>query len=248
MISYKSTIYMLLLMGMFSSCRTAPDLSADANAPVAEKLKITSNHLKELSPSIKRYKRLKVLNLYNNDLTTLPPEIGELTELEELAVSSNSLKSIPPEIGKLKKLKRLSLKFNNLTSLPEEIGELQRLEVLEVQYNHLNSLPSSITHLKNLTHLYLNNNDLTSIPENIDELVKLQFLYIGKNSLSGRLPSQLGNITGLRELDIAGSGVMIEVPSEIVNARTLEVLYIDQTTIIPYNLKRLGTKFRVVMK
>ena len=72
------------------------------------------------------------------------------------------------------------------------------------------------------------------------------FLYIGKNSLTS-LPSTLGNLTNLVELDIARSGVMLEVPSSVFELRYLEKIYIDRTAMLPMNFRN-NSRLNILFK
>jgi hypothetical protein len=164
-----------------------------------------------------------ILVLHRDQLKEFPMEILGMSNLEKLILDGNKLRSIPPEIAQLTNLKYLSVQYNEISILPPEIGLLSNLEELDLSYNQLRELPDQIG---NLEHL--------------------RFLYIGKNSLTS-LPSTLGNLTNLVELDIARSGVMLEVPSSVFELRYLEKIYIDRTAMLPMNFRN-NSRLNILFK
>lgn len=67
---------------------------------------------------------------------------------------------------------------------------------------------SSLVELKHLRQLDLSNNDFIRIPKFIGSLVWLRYLNLLRNPISGIIPSQLGNHTRLRFLDLNSNGGM----------------------------------------
>lgn len=164
------------------------------------------------------------LVLHRQDIETIPSEVFSFTNLEELVLDGNKISTVPPEIGNLTNLKILSLQYNQLKALPPEIGQLKNLEELRLQRNHLDSLPKKIGNLSNL-----------------------RFLYIGKNNLK-ELPEEFGLLENLVELDVAQSGVMLTIPGSLQNLQRLEKLYIDKTTILPYNIVGFNRRLQIIYK
>jgi hypothetical protein len=182
------------------------------------------NKFTSLSEAIANPFAVEKLVLHRQKLDRIPAEIFSFTNLEELVLDGNQISSVPPEISNLKNLKLLSLQYNQLKMLPAEIGTLKNLEELRLRRNQLDSLPKEIGSLKNL-----------------------MFLYIGKNNLK-ELPDELGLLENLIELDIAQSGVMLEVPSSMQNSQRLEKLYIDKTAILPYSISRFNQRLQIIIK
>ena len=79
-------------------------------------------------------------------------------------------------------------------------------------------------------------------------MVSLQYLVIGKNQLTEPLPETIGNLTGLIELDVAYSGPMLQIPATIQKLRHLEVLYIDKTAQLPFEVSGINPRLRVIVK
>lgn len=254
----KNTFFIIGLIIIVFSCtppRTASDglprkLQLALGAPeYVTELNLPRKGITELPPEIGKLVNLKRLNLFRNNLTSLPPEIGQLKNLEVLMISGNKLTKLPPEIGELKNLKYLSVKFNDLTELPPEIGQLSQLETLDLQNNRLEELPDEMYDLSSLEFLYLGNNSLSHLSSRVGELTELQHFYLGRNVIPPQiLPASLGNLSNLRELDIALSGSMLRLPETLSNVGTLEYLYVDNTTILPISINRLYPYLQVITR
>lgn len=188
--------------------------------------------LKDIPTEVFEKKELKVLRLYGNQLDSISYRIGELQNLEELYIGKNNLKNLPKEIGQLKKLKILSVQYNEITDLPAEIGEMESLEQLILNQNELRMLPTEISQLQKLEMLQLKMNWLDSLPTSIGECKQLKFIYLNRNNLT-RIPESIGQITGLREIYLAGAGQLVQIPESFCNLRMLEVLEVDQHSVIP---------------
>lgn len=195
-------------------------------------LNLSKQGLTEIPSEVFDNKQLKVLKLFGNNLDTLSGRIAELENLEELYIGNNHLTSLPPEIGKLKKLKILSVQYNDLISLPPEIGKMESLEQLWLNQNELQTFPAEIGELKKLVTLQAEYNFLTIIPSEIGNCEALKFIYLRRNNLIS-LPEEFGNLHNLKEIYLAGAGILVDVPESFCSMRYLEILEIDNTTAIP---------------
>jgi hypothetical protein len=179
---------------------------------------------KNINDALKLSDHCKHLVLQRKGLKEVPPEVFQLEHLEELHLDGNEIKTIPPEISQLKKLRILSVEFNHIDSLPKEIGQLENLEELFLHHNHLKYLPPELFELNNL-----------------------MYLYIGKNQLE-MLPPNVGNCSSLVELDVARSGVLLELPVSINNLVNLDRLYIDRNTIMPIPFYKPSARLQIILK
>ncbi|XP_039137113.1 receptor-like protein 35 [Dioscorea cayenensis subsp. rotundata] len=144
------------------------------------------------------------------------------TNLRFLDLSSNDINSaMPLWLFKLSGLEYLNLQYNNFQDLiPSDIGKLTSLRVLDLSGTKYFS------------------GDLNRLGEIFSG--SLEELYWSDASLSGPLPSWLGNLKSLKALDLSynsvyGSLLQLRLPS-------LQALYLSSTNFngtIPYYLGQL---------
>lgn len=225
----KATIFFisLCISIVFGACSVVDELQHGETA-----VNLSRKNLKVIPDYIYANKEIKILRLYGNSIDSISYRIGEMENLEELYIGKNNLKSLPKEIGNLKKLKILSLQYNSIDSIPPEIGHLVNLEQLILNQNELVFLPEEIGNLKKLEVLQLKYNWLVSLPETISNCENLQFLYLNRNNLQS-LPIGMEKLLHLKELYLAGAGQLVEIPESLCELRHLEILEIDQTSVIP---------------
>jgi len=225
---FKSILYCFIAFSL-TTCVAIKDAKYSKSGT---SLNLSKKGLKTVPDEVFDNKDLKVLRLFGNQLDSIPERIGELVNLEKLYLGKNNLKTLPKSIGKLKNLKILSIQYNEINSLPNEIGEMTNLKQITLNQNKLITLPSTIGSLKNLEILELKFNQLTSLPDEITDCEKLKFVYLNRNNLEA-LPSDLGKLTSLKELYLAGSGALVNVPESLCDIRNLEVLEIDGAVAVP---------------
>ncbi|MEN8216336.1 MAG: leucine-rich repeat domain-containing protein [Pseudomonadota bacterium] len=92
--------------------------------------------------------------------------------------------------------------------------------------------------------LYLYQNRLTgSIPPELGNLSGLEYLYLESNSLTGSIPSELGNLSNLRSLHLGHNSLTGSIPPELGNLSNLEYLNLysnSLTSSIPPELGNLS--------
>ncbi|GLT65817.1 hypothetical protein SLA2020_382250 [Shorea laevis] len=186
---------------------------------------------------------LKHCWLFDNKLTgSLPPSIGMLPNIERLYLDDNRLTGkLPETIGHPINLTVLSLSDNNFTGrIPPSVGNLKNLQYLNLSGNQLSGpIPPQLVKLQSLQDLDLSFNplELVSIPDcgpidaNIgvkpamDSITSLILSHIhwedqyqSRNKLSGAIPGNLLNLTGLNQFDVSNnrpSGMIPPHPSII---------------------------------
>ncbi len=199
-------------------------------------------------------KRVTELWLHNMGLSgTIAPELGDLSELKLLYLHRNDLTgSIPGALGDLSKLEILRLDGNQLTGqVPGELNRLSNLQRLYVHGNQLTSISDDLgAGMTQLRHLWANSNRIREIPTGLDEMPRLDWLRLDRNSLSGPIPSWLGNLSTVRRLYLheqsgwraPTGGLTGSIPASFGNLEKLEYLLLRRNSLsgpIPAELGRL---------
>ncbi|KAM6555008.1 hypothetical protein CsatB_015770 [Cannabis sativa] len=103
-------------------------------------------------------------------------------------------------------------------------------------YPILGQITSSLLKLKYLEYLDLSNNDFYEIPKFIGGFTNLKYLNLSNNQLIGNIPSQLGNLTKLRVLDLGddygfGTNLTIKSFNWISHLTNLRILKLGGTNL-----------------
>ena len=76
--------------------------------------------------------------------------------------------------------------------------------------------------------LYLNSNSLTGeIPSELGDLSRLRRLYLYSNSLTGEIPPELGDLSNLTSLDLYSNSLTGEIPLDFLDLSSLGQFYWD---------------------
>ncbi|XP_007203343.2 putative receptor-like protein kinase At3g47110 [Prunus persica] len=225
-------------------------LSFLANCTSLEVLGLNDNHFGgELPASIANLStQLKRLTLGTNLIHgSIPNGIGNLINLTLLVVAENYLGgSVPDVIGKLQKLQGVELFANQFSGpIPSSLGNLTSLTRLLMEENKFGeSIPPSFGNCKSLQVLNLSSNNLSgTIPKEVIGLSSLSiFLSISNNFLTGSLPSEVGDLKNIGELDISENKLSGEIPGTLGRCISLERLHLQGNKLegsIPQTLKSL---------
>ncbi|KAJ0989102.1 hypothetical protein J5N97_007458 [Dioscorea zingiberensis] len=167
-------------------------------------------------PQLFELKHLKSLSFFNcftsssHQPTTIPSQNWDklANSLETLEFRSNQglIGEIPSILGQLTNLNSLVLVDNALTGeVPQELAKLVHLKRLVLVGNQLSGPipPLLAPNLAELLILDLSRNSLTgTLPSSLGDLTSLIKLDLSHNLLNGRLPSELGKLRTLTLLDL----------------------------------------------
>eukprot|EP00253_Pinus_taeda_P019072 PITA_19072 len=179
-----------------------------------------------------RIRGLKNLSLKNNSVNgSIPADLGRCSKLQYLDLSQNLIVGRLPEfISELSRLKYLDLSGNNLSGpIPPSFGQLPELQVLNLVNNLLNTtIPTCLGNLSNLLQFELAYNpSLTgALPPELGKLTKLQNLWLAGCNLVGEIPETLGNLAELTNLDLSFnqfSGLIPESITKLENVVQIEL-------------------------
>lgn len=109
-------------------------------------------------------------------------------------------------------------------TLPEEVGYLSEVNDLRINSQKLTGeIPESLYKLSKLKNLYLQNNDLSgALSSKITDFTELESLYIDRNTnLSGSLPSNIGSMKKLKNINISQTSIGGSIPADLANCSAL---------------------------
>ncbi|KAK9941395.1 hypothetical protein M0R45_017998 [Rubus argutus] len=182
------------------------------------------------------FQNLRVLDLSSCNLTGhIPLWLSKLKQLEILDMSLNRFTgSIPSWMATLPRLYSISMESNLLSGeLPKELWTLPMLvseqTAAKVAHNSLelpifypivnHTIPLQYNYLLYFPSvIYLNDNSLSgNIPSEIGQLQLLQPLDLSANKFSGHIPDQISNLKRMEELDLSMSHFSGEIPASFAS-------------------------------
>ena len=195
-------------------------------------LDVSDNKLTGTIPSdLHHFVQLAGFFFENNVIRgTIPSEIGTaLTGLQYFYAKNNILGgTIPTELGLLSNLVLLVLEYNLFEgTFPTELGKLELLEGLNIADNALSgTIPATDdldggvqwSNMGHLSRFDIHGNKFTgTFPASLIVGLSntLTYLDIGFNSLTGTLPSELGEASKLLEFDTPLNSFVGTIPNEL---------------------------------
>ncbi|RVX12757.1 putative inactive leucine-rich repeat receptor kinase XIAO [Vitis vinifera] len=221
-----------------------------------------NNFCGSIPPQLFHLPLLQDLYLDDNSLSgKVLAEIGNLSSLRTLSLSGNRFSGVLLSVSSKGGLEFLDLSDNDLsTEIPTEIGNLPNISTLALSNNRLTGgIPSSMQKLSKLENLYLQNNLLTGeIPSWLFDFKGLESLYLGgsrlnwndsvkiaPNSRLGSLPPGLFSGPSLLVLALSRNNFSRELPKNIGDATSLEILTLRG---LPLNLTNLSNLERLELQ
>ncbi|XP_030927760.1 TMV resistance protein N-like [Quercus lobata] len=169
---------------------------------------------------------LKKLYLSGTIIKELPSSIEHLTNLTSLTLHDcYKLVCLPNTTRDLKLCGSLNLSScSAFKNLPKNPRIIEGLEMLDLSRTAIEDLPLSIERLTRLTLLSLKDcKALVCLPSTICILESLESLDLSGCSKFDNLPESLGNVKGLKKLDLSGTAIT-ELPSSIEHLTSLTLL------------------------
>ena len=194
-------------------------------------------NLRSLHPSIGVCKKLTFLNLKGcKNLTSLPSKF-EMESLEIIILSNcSNLKRIPEFGENMKSVSRLYLDGTAITKLPTSIGNLTGLTPLNLKdCKNFRSLPSKFE-MEFLEILILSScSNLKRIPEFGEKMESVSELYLDGTTIT-KLPTSIGNLTGLASLNAKDYKNLMSLPSTFFNVKWLKDFNLSRCSKLLENL------------
>ncbi|XP_056173118.1 probable LRR receptor-like serine/threonine-protein kinase At1g53440 [Syzygium oleosum] len=227
------------------------------NLTYLSEIDLSLNYISGTLPTTLTQIPLTKLSTVGNPISGIPKEIGNISTLEELVLYDNLLEgALEPNIGNLSRLRRLLLSANNFTgTIPELFGNLKNLEEFRIDGSTLSGkIPDFIGNWTKITRLDLQGTSMEGpIPSSISLLTNLRELRIsdlkgpslnfpdlqGMNMmttlilrnclLTGSIPGYIGEMTGLKTLDLSDNRLTGQVPDTM--GEGLNFMFLTNNTL-----------------
>ncbi|KAL2345973.1 hypothetical protein Fmac_007258 [Flemingia macrophylla] len=231
-------------------------------------LSISTNNLSNITGALKllmKLKNLSTLMLSQNFFNEMIPDDANITnpggfqKIQVLGLGGCKFTGrIPLWLVNLKKLEVLDMSYNQISgSIPPWLQKLPELFYIDLSFNRLTGMfPTELTRLPALTSqkaydkvertylelpVFANANNVSQMQYNqISNLPPA--IYLGNNSLYGSIPTEIGQLKVLHQLDLSYNKFSGNIPAEVSNLINLEKLYLSGNQLsgeIPSSLKSL---------
>ncbi|XP_059641026.1 probable inactive receptor kinase At5g10020 [Cornus florida] len=195
---------------------------------------------------------LEGLDLSSNQLNgSIPNLTSQFQKLTTLNIRNNSLVgTLPPELGTFLRLSAVDLSFNKLDGpIPRSFFTSMILTRLNLSGNHFTGpIPLQGSHTSELLvlpsypqmeSLDLSNNSLSgTLPSDIGNLGRLKLLNLARNDLSGRMPNELSKLSSLEYLDLSNNNFRDKIPDKLPSTlKVFNVSYNGLSGPVPENLR-----------
>ncbi|BBN18777.1 hypothetical protein MPTK1_8g05420 [Marchantia polymorpha subsp. ruderalis] len=202
---------------------------------------------------------LYILDLSSNQLDGLLPNVAPNSLMLNISVfsirSNNFSGPVPAWIWTLQNVTILDLSDNKFTSpMPSSFLSLQALQqstqsydssldkvtddehkpmlVFDVEFHVKGGLVTYTYVLASNTLLDLSNNKFSGqIPSNLGDLRGLRLLNFSRNQLDGAIPGTLGLLEDLEQLDLSDNNLSGEIPSTLSELHSLAVLDLSNNNL-----------------
>lgn len=217
---------------------------------------LSKNNLSDDISTIQSWESpLEVLDLSSNKLTgSIPNLTFQFQRLTMFNLGNNSLAgSLPPVLESCPRLSVVDLSLNELDGpIPPSFFTSLTLTNLNLSSNHLSgSIPLQgsqeggllvLPSYPPLESLDLSDNSLTgNLPSDIGNLGRLKLLNLGMNQLSGGLPNELNKLHGLEYLDLSRNNFTGNIPGDLPSSlKVLNVSYNNISGSLPENLRNFS--------
>ncbi|XP_042035833.1 receptor kinase-like protein Xa21 isoform X4 [Salvia splendens] len=182
---------------------------------------------------------------YNEFSGTLPSDTGHsLVNLQELVLSHNRLNGpIPAFIANASKLSLLDISTNSFSGPIPYFGNLKQLQILFLSENNLSGAESptqelgflsSLTSCPLLNSLGISGNPINGIlPTSIRNFsTSLKTIEASNSNIMGAIPPEIGNLSSLLFLGLAGNQLNGIIPPTIGNMKQLQFIYLSSNHLV----------------
>ncbi|XVE63561.1 hypothetical protein DITRI_Ditri07aG0030300 [Diplodiscus trichospermus] len=231
-------------------------------------LDLSRNNFSGYFPSCFNSPEIRHVHLGRNSLSgSLPRAFYNSFSLVTLDLSQNNLTGkIPAWIGTLSGLSILVMKANHFEGkIPSELCRLNSLSIIDLSQNKLSGpIPSWYYSFNDMSQVFeFENRDpgqiyFSGYVEEQVEFVTKKWLYmfsgnilkymsgidLSCNRLTGQIPLEIGNLSGLHSLNLSHNNLIGLIPSTISKLKQIESLDLSNNNLcgrIPFQLTELNS-------
>ncbi len=216
----------------------------DAQPENITEINLTDFGLREFPYQLKRFRKLKTLNLKDNFIPSATLHKKDFPHLRSVSFQNNLLRDDSLRFKGGLKPETINLTDNHFTRIPKTHRKIQELFLANSAISQVTK--RDIRKIKKIRSLNLYANTLTEISPKIVRLKKLRELDLYRNNLS-TLPASLASMKSLETLAVSYNQ-MEELPARIGALNPLKTLYIHHNILkklppLPPNLEVLDVGY-----
>ncbi|KAK4725929.1 hypothetical protein R3W88_030846 [Solanum pinnatisectum] len=205
-----------------TSLEEFPEICGDM--PCLSILSVKSPWIRSLPPSFSSLRNLQL-----TECAVLESIPDAIQNLRYLSISGcNKLATLPNSLFESQQLEYLLIhRCSGLVKLPVSLGVQKILRWLSIDgCENLKKLPSSIQ-MKSLQSLWISDSPkLNTFPEINGDMHYLEILSLKSTGIR-EVPSSIGNLSGLTDLNLTGCEDLLSLPDSLCNLMKLRSLYLD---------------------
>lgn len=154
----------------------------------------------------------------------------EVFQLVNASITKAKFESLIDALKNKQHFKKLRLFHCKVKEIPNSIEALTKLEVLDLSMNNLAEMSESITKLKHLRWIrFYNNRQFVTLHEDLGQLTKLEHLDVAGTRLT-TFPNSIGNCKVLRHIT-ANACKIRTIPASIGQCKNLEYINLGANSI-----------------
>ena len=175
----------------------------------------------------------KIMLLGCSKFYILPKDLGNITSLKNLDFSGTAIKELPSSIEFLSGLEALALKdCKKFVVLPSTVCSLKSLKAMYLsRCPKFVNMPENLGNLKHLNSLCFEGTAIEVLPSSVGNLAALVDLNLKDCKNLVGLPSSICNLKRVRDLNLAGCSKITNLPENLGNMESLYVFSLGGTAI-----------------
>ena len=176
--------------------------------PALQQISCIRTGLEQLPDNVASLTTLSGLFLIDCQVSNFDYDLSALSELRVLSLSGNRIARLSTPLGGLSRLVSLDVSRNPLQAVDDAcFANGTRLNQLYLAHTELDALPASLAAVTTLRSLDISGCRFTAVPEVVNRLEQLKSLSLDDNRLSGMTAAELGHMSQLESLSLAGNPI-----------------------------------------